>query len=71
MKQAGLGESPRKLLDELRRIVCVDVVLPVEGGQELKLRCVAQPDGAQAALLERMGLTLPRRLRPPPLLAET
>ena len=71
MKQAGLGQSPRKLLDELKRIVCVDVVLPVEGGQELKLRCVAQPDPAQSALLDRMGLRLPRRLRiPPPLVNE-
>lgn len=65
MKQAGLGVSPRKLLDELKRIVSVDVVLPVEQGPELKLRCVAQPDSAQAALLDRMGLTLPRRLRAP------
>ena len=69
MKQAGLGEAPRKLLDELRRIHCVDVILPVENGQELRLRCVPRPDGAQAALLDRMGLRLPERLRCPASLA--
>lgn len=62
--RAGLGNSPRTLLEELGRIQVVDVVLPIVGGPELKLRCVAQPDGAQAALLQRLGLTLPRRLRP-------
>ena len=62
--RAGLGNSPRTLLEELGRIQIVDVVLPVVGGPELRLRCVAQPDGAQAALIQRLGLTLPKRLRP-------
>jgi len=69
MKQAGLGEGPRKLLDELRRIHCVDVILPLEHGTELRLRCVPRPEGAQAALLDRMGLRLPQRLRCPTPLA--
>ena len=68
--RAGLGNSPRTLLEEIGRIQVVDVVLPVVGGPELRLRCVAQPDAAQAALLERLGLTLPKRLRPPTPLAE-
>lgn len=63
--RAGLGNSPRTLLEELGRIQIVDVVLPIVGGPELRLRCVAQPDGTQAALLERMGLSLPKRLRHP------
>ena len=29
------------------------------------VRCVAQPDAAQAALLDRLGLVLPKRMRPP------
>lgn len=62
---AGLGNSPRTLLEELGRIHAVDVVLPLAEGPELRLRCVAQPDGAQAALLERLGLSLPKRLRHP------
>ena len=64
-KQAGLGASPRKLLDELRRLSSVDVILPLEDGNDLRLRCVPKPDRAQAALLDRMGLRLPQRLRCP------
>ncbi len=62
--RAGLGNSPRHVLAELARIQTIDVVLPVVDGPELRLRCVAQPDNDQAALLERLGLRLPRRLRP-------
>ena len=68
--RAGLGNSPRTLLEEIGRIQVVDVVLPVVGGPELRLRCVAQPDAAQATLLERLGLTLPKRLRAPTPLSE-
>jgi hypothetical protein len=68
--RAGLGNSPRTLLGELGRIQVVDVVLPVVGGPELRLRCVTEPDEGQAALLQRLGLNLPKRLRPPEVLAE-
>jgi len=34
-----------------------------EDGRELRLRCVVRPDAAQAALLDRLGLDLPERLR--------
>ena len=67
--QAGLGDSPRTLFDELRRIQSTDVVLPTTDGRELRLRCVVRPDKAQAALLDRLGLRLPERVRPPRLLA--
>ena len=63
-QKAGLGSSPRTILEEFKRIDSVDVVLPVDGGPELRLRCVVRPDKAQAALLNRLGLTLPKRLRP-------
>jgi transposase len=62
-RRAGLGQSPRTILDELRRIQSTDVVLPTEDGRELRLRCVVRPDAAQAALLDRLGLELPERLR--------
>jgi transposase len=67
--QAGLGDSPRTLLDELRRIQSTDVVLPTTDGRELRLRCVVRPDKAQAALLDRLGIELPERVRPPRLVA--
>jgi hypothetical protein len=62
-RRAGLGQSPRTILDELRRIQSTDVVLPTEDGRDLRLRCVVRPDAAQAALLHRLGLELPERLR--------
>ena len=65
-KKAGLGSSPRTILEEFRRIHSVDVVLPITGGPELRLRCVVRPDEAQAALLSRLGLQLPKRLRTDP-----
>ncbi len=62
-RRAGLGRSPRTILDELHRIQSTDVVLPTEDGRALRLRCVVRPDAAQAALLDRLGLDLPERLR--------
>ncbi len=66
-KRAGLGHSPRTILEELGRIQSSDVVLPLAdgSGRELRIRCVVRPDKAQALLLERLGLDLPQRLRIP------
>jgi transposase len=65
--RAGLGHSPRTILTELSRIQAADIVLPLADGskRELRLRCVVRPDREQALLLQRLGLTLPERLRPP------
>jgi len=65
---AGLGDCPRTILAELSRIHSADIVLPLADGsrQEIRLRCVERPDREQALLLQRLGLTLPERLRPPP-----
>jgi len=65
MQKAGLGSSPTTILEELRRIVSVDVVLPLENGREMRLRCVTKPEPSAAALLDRLGLKLPTRLRIP------
>ena len=61
--RAGLGNSPRTILEELARIQSHDVVLPTTTHGEIRLRCVTQPDPAQAALLDRLGLVLPKRMR--------
>ncbi len=62
-QRAGLGNSPRTILEELARIQSHDVVLPTTTHGRIRLRCVAQPDSAQAALLDRLGIVLPRRMR--------
>jgi transposase len=66
--RAGLGNSPRTILDELGRIQSTDVVLPLaeDPSRKLRIRCVVKPDPAQAMLLHRLGLRLPERLRAPP-----
>jgi len=66
-KRAGLGNSPRTILDELGTIQSADIVLPTATSpvRELRLRCVVRPDRSQAALLGRLGLQLPKRLRSP------
>jgi hypothetical protein len=61
--RAGLGNAPRTVLEELARIQSHDVVLPTATHGLLRLRCVTQPDAAQAALLDRLGLVLPKRMR--------
>ena len=65
--RAGLGHSPRTILQEFSRIHAADIVLPLAdpSKRELRLRCVVRPDREQAILLEHLGLTLPERLRPP------
>jgi transposase len=68
MRHAGLGNAPRTLIEELAKLKSGDVVLRARsprGGPErqITLRCVTEPDEAQALLLQRLGLTPPRRLR--------
>jgi transposase len=62
-QRAGLGNSPRTILEELARIQSHDVVLPTATHGRVRLRCVTQPDAAQAALLDRLGIVLPKRMR--------
>jgi transposase len=62
-QRAGLGNSPRTILEELARIQSQDVVLPTAAHGRIRLRCVTQPDAAQAALLDRLGIILPKRMQ--------
>ena len=61
-RQAGLGDEPRKVLEEIGRIPVVDVVMPTSAGIEIRKRCVQRPTARQAILLERLGLHLPECL---------
>jgi transposase len=62
-QRAGLGNSPRTVLEELARIQSQDVVLPTATHGQIRLRCATQPDAAQTALLDRLGIVLPKRVR--------
>ena len=65
--RAGLGRSPRLILQELSKLHSADIVLPTAEAspRDLRIRCVVRPDQAQSQLLDRLGLRLPQRLRIP------
>jgi len=60
-KAAGLGNEPRKIIQEMRRIMLSDVVLPTKSGKEIRLRCVTQADKDISILLERLKIKIPQR----------
>jgi len=61
-RQAGLGDEPRQVFEELSEITLVDVVLPTRNGVELRKRCISQPTEHQRILLQRLGMRLPTAL---------
>jgi transposase len=61
-KQAGLGDEPRRVFEEIKKISIVDVVLITTGGEELRIRTVPKPAKPLQVLLHRLGLRLPERL---------
>jgi transposase len=61
-RQAGLGDEPRQVFEELSEIALVDVVLPTRSGVEVRKRCISQPTEHQRILLQRLGMQLPTAL---------
>jgi hypothetical protein len=61
-QQAGLGDEPRQVFEELSEITLVDVLLPTRSGVELRKRCISQPTEHQRILLQRLGMRLPTAL---------
>ena len=60
--EKGLGDEPRRVIDELSQIRLVDVVLPTRNGKEIRRRCVTEPTDHQAILLQHLGLNLPAQI---------
>ena len=65
-KQAGLGDEPRKVIEEIKKLQLTDVVLPTRNGVDIRLRCVSTPEPDLATLLQRLKLKPPARLVPNP-----
>ena len=68
MRNSGLGDAPRTLVEEMAKLKSGDVTLTARRSADapprrITLRCVTEPDEAQVVLLHRLGLHLPRRLR--------
>jgi transposase len=62
-QRAGLGNEPRRVLDELAEIRLVDVILPTRDGREIRQRCVSRPSEHQQILLDRLRMHLPIGLK--------
>lgn len=65
-KQAGLGDEPRKVIQEIKKLQLTDVVLPTRKGVDIRLRCVSTPEPDLAMLLQKLKLKPPTRLAPNP-----
>ena len=62
-KTAGLGDEPRRVLNELSELRSIDVVLPTSTGARIRKRCITKPTDHQAILLDHLGLALPTHLK--------
>ena len=62
-KRAGLGNEPRTILEEIKKLNMADVVLPTKTGSQVRLRCVLKPEPHLAILLQRLDLAPPLRLQ--------
>lgn len=60
-REAGLGDEPRKVFQEISQLKLTDVILPIRNGREIKLRCIETPSRHQAILLQHLKLNLPKR----------
>jgi hypothetical protein len=58
-KSSGLGDEPRRVLNELSKVNLVDVVMPTSVGMEIRKRCVTRPTEHQEILLQYLGLKIP------------
>lgn len=65
-KQANLGDEPRKVIEEIKKLQALDVVMPTRKGVDIRLRCVSTPEPGLAMLLQQLKLRPPARLTPNP-----
>jgi transposase len=62
-KNAGLGNQPRVLLEEIKNLNMMDVILPTRKGIDLRLRCISKPEDHLAVLLQKLDFHPPSRLQ--------
>jgi transposase len=63
--RAGLGDSPRTVMEEMGNIYSGDIMLPTTTGEKIRLRSIVTPEKAQKIILQRLGIDVPRRMRIP------
>ena len=60
--QSGLGDCPRKIIEELSNIKMLDVVLKTRNGISIRRRCVTRPTEHQSILLHHLKMNVPTHL---------
>jgi hypothetical protein len=60
--QAGLGNEPRLIIEEIKNLLLIDVVLATRTGAEIRLQCVSKPEPPLAILLQKRKMKPPERL---------
>ena len=63
MKSKGLGSCARRLIQEFKEIRSMDVVLPVQNRNPVRLRVVGKPEEHVQMLLYKLGLKVPNRAK--------
>jgi transposase len=61
MSLSGLGSAPRKLIEDLKEVVQIDLLVPHKRGMEIRLRLVSRPEQRLRILLDKLRLPLPNR----------
>ena len=61
-KTKGLGNEPRRVIEEIKKISMVDVVLATTNGKEFKIRTITKPEKDTQILLQKLGWVLPETL---------
>lgn len=61
LQSKRLGDCARQVLEQMATVHSMDVVLPIKGNTDVRLRLVAKPDKLTADLLARIQLNLPNR----------
>lgn len=62
-QKSGLGDEPRRVLEELSEIRSINVILPTKSGINIRKRCITKPTDHQSILLHHLGLRLPSHLK--------
>jgi transposase len=61
-EQSGLGNCPRKIIEELSNIKMLDVVLKTRNGITIRRRCITRPTEHQSILLHHLKMNVPSHL---------
>jgi transposase len=59
-QKAGLGNEPRRVLEELGDLRMIDVILPTRSGIDIRKRCLSKSTDHQQILLDHLKLRLPK-----------